>query len=109
MSAVAIQTLCGIRLSGGPCSGYFSWLAASAVTSIGTSNENSQEHDRDDHAAIDIGVRRFHIDEANGVIKPGLRHLILGQLSNQTQAGLGQRASAEAAEYSRYSSNGFPA
>ena len=59
MSAVAIQTLGGIRLSGGPCSGYFSWLAASAFTSVGTSNENSQEHDRDDHAAIDVGVREL--------------------------------------------------
>ena len=109
MSAVAIQTLGGIRVSGGPCSGYISWLAASAVTSVGTSNENSQEHDRDDHAAKDVGDRRFHADEANGVIRPGLRHLIPGERSNQTQAGLGQRDSAEAAEYSKYSSNGLPA
>ena len=51
----------------------------SAVNSVGASNKNSQEHDRDDHAASDVGDRRFHADEANGVIRPGLRHLILGE------------------------------
>ena len=72
-------------------------------------NENSQEHDRDDHAATAVRNRRFHLHEANGVIRPGLRHLIPGERSNQTQAGLGQRVSAGAAEYSRCSSNGLPA
>ena len=83
-------------------------MAASAVTSVSASNENSQEHDRDDHATKDVGDRRFHPDEANGVIRPGLRHLIRGQRSNQTQAGLEQLLSAEAAEYFRYSPNGLP-
>ena len=39
--------------------------------SVGASNKYSQEHDRDDHAASDIGDRRFHVDEATAnVVKP---------------------------------------
>ena len=37
-----------------------SWLAASAVTSVGAANKNSQEHDRDDHAATDVGDGVMH-------------------------------------------------
>ena len=70
MSAVAILTLGRIRLSGGPLQRMLQLTGQSAVNSIGPSNKNSQEHDRDDHAASDVGDRRFHADEANGVIRP---------------------------------------
>jgi len=40
--------------------GCFSLLAARAVTSVGTANEDSQKHDRDDHSATDVcRVRKF--------------------------------------------------
>ena len=54
------------------CSWCFSYLAASAVTSVGTANENSQEHDRDDHAAAYVCKRELHAYETIGVVSsPG--------------------------------------
>ena len=78
-----------------------------AVSSVGAANKHSQEHDRDDHAATYVGNRKFHVIDTNGVFRTKGRHWIRGQRPHQTQAGLGQRDSVEAAEYSRYSSNGL--
>ena len=44
-------------------------LAAEAITSIGAANENSQEHDRDDHATTYVGERVLHANEANDVFR----------------------------------------
>ena len=59
-------------------------LAACAVTSVGAANENSQEHDCDNHAATDASERALHGCEANGVFRLWARHLIPGQRANQT-------------------------
>ena len=43
-----------------------------AVTSVGTANENSQKHERDDDAATDVGERKFHAHAFTGVVSsPG--------------------------------------
>ena len=45
---------------------------------VGASIENSKGHDRDDHAAAQIGeVRTFHTDKANGVFRLWARHWIV--------------------------------
>ena len=55
------------------------------MTGVGTTDENSQEHDCDDDAATDVSrVRKFHDDNANGVFRPLCTSFDRGQRSHQT-------------------------
>ena len=74
------------RSSIGRCSGFdFSLLVSflrnlgggllgclsTVMTGVGTTDENSQEHNCDDDAATDVcHVRKLHVDNANGVFRP---------------------------------------